>query len=41
MGRIKLFEFNQEDDEIQTELTCEKNTPWTEGVKAFMRNKMP
>lgn len=41
MGRIKLFEFNQEDDEIQTELTCEKSSPWADGVKDFMRKKMP
>jgi len=41
MGRIKLYEFNQEDDEIMTELTCEKDTPWAQGVKTFMRNQMP
>lgn len=37
MGRIKFHEFNQEDDEIMTELTCEKSTAWTDGVKSFMR----
>ena len=41
MGRIKLFEFNQEDDEIQTELTCEKSTTWADKVKLFMRKQMP
>lgn len=41
MGRIKLHEFNQEDDEIMTELTCEKSSPWVDGVKAFMRKQMP
>lgn len=41
MGRIKMHEFNQEDDEITTELTCEKDTPWAQGVKAFMRKQMP
>ena len=38
MGRLKLHEFNKEDDEIQAEHTCEKNTSWAEGVKKFMRN---
>jgi len=41
MGRIKLFEFCQNDDEISTELFCEKATEWAEGVKRFMRNEMP
>lgn len=41
MGRIKFYEFNQEDDEITTELTCEKSDPWADGVKKFMRNQMP
>jgi len=37
MGRIKLFEFNQDDDEINFELYCEKSGPWPEKVKQFMR----
>ena len=41
MGRIKLHEFNQDDDELQTELFCEKSTPWAEKVKQFMRKQMP
>ena len=41
MGRIKFFEFNQEDSEIQTELTCEKSDKWADGVKQFMRKEMP
>lgn len=41
MGRIKLHEFNQDDDEIQTELHCEKATTWAEKVKLFMRKEMP
>lgn len=41
MGRIKLFEFCQNDDEITTELFCEKSTDWAEQVKSFMRNEMP
>lgn len=41
MGRIKLFEFCQNDDEISTELTCEKATQWAEDVKRFMRKEMP
>jgi hypothetical protein len=41
MGRIKLFEFNQDDDEVQTELHCEKGGPWPEKVKQFMRKQMP
>jgi hypothetical protein len=41
MGRIKLFEFNQEDEEISTELICEKNSEWADKVKSFMRKSMP
>jgi len=41
MGRIKLFEFNQDDDEIQTELNCDKQSTWADKVKQFMRKKMP
>jgi len=41
MGRIKLHEFNQDDDELQTELFCEKSTTWAEKVKQFMRKQMP
>lgn len=41
MGRIKFFEFNQEDSELQTELTCEKSDKWADGVKQFMRKEMP
>ena len=41
MGRLKLHEFNQDDDEIQVEITCEKAGTWADGVKSFLRNKMP
>lgn len=41
MGRLKIHEFNQEDDEIQVELICEKSTTWADKVKSFLRNKMP
>lgn len=41
MGRLKLHEFNQDDDEIQIEITCEKTGTWADGVKSFLRNKMP
>lgn len=41
MGKLKLHEFNQEDDEIQVEITCEKTGMWADGVKSFLRNKMP
>ena len=41
MGKLKLHEFNQEDDEIQVEITCEKTGTWADSVKSFLRNKMP
>jgi len=39
-GKIKVFEFNQEDDELQTEVTCEKSGTWPDGVKRAMRNEV-
>ena len=37
---ITHAEFNQEDDELQTEVTCEKSNPWADGVKKAMRNEV-
>ena len=36
-GKIKFFEINQEDDEIQVEITCEKTGPWVDGVKKALK----
>ena len=39
-GKLKLFEFNQEDDELQSEVTCEKSNPWADGVKQALRKQV-
>ena len=39
-GKLKVFEFNQEDDELQTEVTCEKSNNWADGVKRALRNEV-
>ena len=36
-GKLKFHEFNQEDDEINTDLTCGASTPFAEGVKTAVR----
>ena len=35
-GKIKLFEFNQEDDELSTEVTCGSETQWANAVKRIV-----
>ena len=40
MGKIKFYEFNQEDDELQTEVTCEAEGNWADGVKRALRNEI-
>lgn len=32
-GKIKFHEFNQEDDELQTDVTCGTETDWADGVR--------
>ena len=41
MGRIKMHEFNQEDDEIETEYTAEKQGSWADSVRTYLRKQMP
>jgi hypothetical protein len=36
-GKLKFFEINQEDDEIQVDITCEKPGPWVDGVKKALK----
>ena len=36
-GKIKLHEFNHEDDEINVEVTCEQPGAWEDGVKQAVR----
>lgn len=40
MGKIKFYEFNQEDDELSTEVTCEAEGNWADGVKRALRNEI-
>jgi hypothetical protein len=36
-----MFEFNQEDDEINVEITCESVGAWVDGVKSAVRKQIP
>lgn len=36
-GKIKLFEFDHQDDEISTEITAEKPGQWADKVKSALR----
>lgn len=37
-GKIKIHEFNQEDDELQVEVTCGTEGAWAEGVSRAVKN---
>jgi activator of HSP90 ATPase len=39
-GKIKLFEFNQEDDELNGEVTCEKPGTWCDNVRRAIRKEV-
>jgi hypothetical protein len=39
-GKLKLFEFNQEDDELSSEVTCEKSNTWADEVKRALRKEV-
>lgn len=39
-GKIKMHEFNQEDEDISTEVSCEASTPFADGVKRVLRGKI-
>ena len=39
-GKIKLHEFNQEDDEIQVDITCGTEGSWADGVKRAVKNEV-
>ena len=32
-GKVILHEFNQEDDELQTDITCNSDSDWGNGVR--------
>lgn len=40
-GKLKFFEFNHEDDEINVEVTCEQPGVWEDGVKSAVRKVLP
>ena len=39
-GKIKFHEFNQEDDEIQTDVTCGTESNWADDVRRAVQNKV-
>ena len=39
-GKLKIFEFNQEDDELSTEVQCQDTTDFADGVKRCLRTKI-
>ena len=39
-GKIKMHEFNQEDDELQTDVTCGIETSWADGVRRAVQTKV-
>ena len=39
-GKIKMHEFNQEDDELQVEVTCGKEGSWADGVRRAVQNQV-
>lgn len=40
-GKISLYEFNHEDDEINAEVVCEQPGKWEDGVKQAVRKQLP
>ena len=40
-GRVKLFEFNQEDDDVECEPYSEKDSDWAERVKKLIKIETP
>lgn len=36
-GKIKIHEFNQEDDELQVDVTCGADGAWAEGVQRAVK----
>lgn len=39
-GKIKIHEFNQEDDELSTEVSTEMGGKWVDDVKRSLRNEV-
>ena len=39
-GRVKFHEFNQDDDELSSEITCEQSTDFALGVKKILKNEI-
>ena len=42
-GKLKILEFAQDDvddDELNTEVICEKSGPWVDGVKQVLRKQV-
>jgi len=39
-GKIKVHEFNQEDDELQTDVTCGTDTEWANNVRRIVQNEV-
>ena len=37
-GKIKMHEFNQEDDEIQVDVSCGADNSWADGVRRAVQN---
>ena len=41
MGLMKVHEFNQEDDEVSVEITCEKSGEWADRVRKVIKSRFP
>ena len=39
-GKIKMHEFNQEDDELSVDVTCGADGDWADGVRQAVRTKV-
>jgi len=39
-GKVKLYEFNHEDEEINVEVTCEQPGSWEDGVRNAIRKQL-
>lgn len=39
-GKIKIYEFNQEDDELQVDVTCGGEGNWADGVKRAVKTEV-
>ena len=39
-GKIKMHEFNQEDDELQTDVTCGTESTWCDNVRRAVQTKV-